>query len=451
MLALRALLKVNQTFGCEFRVIDLYESPTVAELAARVAGSISEDEVIDLDREAALPLDIVALAGSPCTPAKVILLTGATGFVGRFLLERLLQETDAQIHCLVRARTPQQAAVRLHDTLAKWDLWRDEYETRVVAVAGDLRLSQLGLDEVTHSRLAQQVDEIYHCATSMNHLETYAMAKAANVEAIKDLLRLATRVKPKLVNFISTMGVFGATANEAVRVISECSSIDGEKHRHSQGYIASKWVGEKIIMNACTRRIPCNILRLGLVWADSARGRFDELQSVYRVLKSSLLARAAIDGYRYEMPPTPVDYVARAIVFLAGQYPQGGGVFHISSATQNLDDVFEGVAACTGVPLRPMPLYEWICNLKRLHQAGHSLPATPVFEFAFKMGEGALQEYLRNFRSAVNLRFDLTRTHAELESAGIVAPVLDQELLTTCLRGMLERDADLQQFREARD
>lgn len=65
------------------------------------------------------------------------------------------------------------------------------------------------------------------------------------------------------------------------------------------GYVASKWVAEKMYMLANERGIPCNIFRVGLVWADSERGRYDELQRGYRILKSS---GYGIENFRFEMP-----------------------------------------------------------------------------------------------------------------------------------------------------
>src|SRR5690606_14330742 len=139
------------------------------------------------------PGDVVPRRGRLRVPARAVLLTGGTGFVGRFLLTQLLQEEPATIYCLVRSDSRQQALSRLRAALAKWDLWRDEFEARIIAIPGDLRRPRLGIDEVTWRLLCRKVDSIYHCATSMNHLETYAMAKAANVDSVREVLAYATQ------------------------------------------------------------------------------------------------------------------------------------------------------------------------------------------------------------------------------------------------------------------
>ncbi|HEY4214130.1 MAG TPA: amino acid adenylation domain-containing protein [Steroidobacteraceae bacterium] len=442
MLVLKAISAIRQSIGCTLNVTDIYRTPTLQELAARISGGAVEDEHLDLSREATLEDEVVAKPGLRCVPEKAVLLTGGTGFVGRFLLAQLLQDTDATVYCLVRARSEHLAATRIRATLSKWDLWRDEWKQRIVAIPGDLRLPRLGIDQGAYQFLSQKVDSIYHCGTSMNHLETYAMAKPANVDAVRELVGLATSGKPKLINYISTLSVFGRNAADHGRVIDEESSIDREQHQTSDGYAASKWVGEKIILIASERQIPCNIFRLGLVWADTQMGRYDELQHGYRLLKSSLLSGCGIENYQHEMPPTPVDYVARAVVYLANRHSDGRGVFHISSSEQMADGVFERCQEVAGTSIRLVPLYDWICEMRRLHQTGRSLPVVPLFEFAFSMNRESFSQHQLLLQSR-SMRFGCAGTHKELERAGIVAPVFNDDLLRLCLESMFARDLEL--------
>ncbi len=301
LLVLKALFRIQQSFGVKVRVADVYRSPTLRKLASLIGGEKREDPFVDLSQEAALDERFVAQAGRCRVPAGAVLLTGATGFVGRFLLAQLLQDSEAVIYCLVRAQSEREARARLRAMMLKWDLWHDDVDGRVVAVPGDLRAPSLGIDEHSWQLLAGDVDVIYHCGTSMNHLETYAMAKPANVQAARELLRLATEHKPKVINYLSTLGVFGPSAAGEIRVVNETSSICDEKHLSSRGYVASKWVGEQIFMSAAERGIPCNIFRLGLVWADSRRGRYDELQRGTESSRAvcSRVMRSALIGTRW--------------------------------------------------------------------------------------------------------------------------------------------------------
>jgi thioester reductase-like protein len=276
----------------------------------------------------------------------------------------------------------------------------------------------------------------------MNHLESYAMARPANVDGVIELLKIATRQRPKLVNYISTLGIFTTSDTDTTRVVDEGSPIDQEKHWTSDGYLASKWVGERIFMTAGDRGIPCNIFRLGLVWADTHQGRYDELQREYRIFKSCLLSGYGIKNYHYNMAPTPVDYVARAVVFLANRHSDGQRIFHISSIDQMSDGVFERCNEIGNTSLELVPLYDWTCELRRLHHEGQSLPAVPLFEFAFSLDEESFSRYENGIRSE-RIHFNCTQTHAELEQAGIVAPVLNDDLLRVYLEGMFSRHAEL--------
>lgn len=449
LLVVKAMFEINKSFGCSLKVADVYGSPTVRELAARICGVVTQADHVDLMREAVLDDDIVPMPGVCASAAKAILLTGGTGFVGRFLLVQLLQDTDATLYCLVRAPSQPKAQERLRSTLEKWDLWREEYESRVVAIAGDLRLPRLGIEDRDHRLLAQTVDCIYHCGTSMNHLETYAMAKAANVDAAKELLRLATLHKPKLINYMSTLGVFSQDTTDQIRFIDEKTPIDHEVHSVSSGYVASKWVGERIFMTASERGIPCNIFRIGLVWADTLRGRYDELQREYRVFKSCLLSGYGIKNYRYEMPPMPVDHVARAIVYLGIRHAAGRNVFHIFSPARPMEYVFEACNERLGMSLELLSLDEWVEEMKRLHHMNQSLPIAPLLEFAFSTGESEFDEH-DGRRRVANRRFDCGRTHGELQHAGVLESISNDELLRINMEGMLASDAELQELMEVR-
>lgn len=444
LLGLKALSKINRRFGSTLKAIDIYRSPTVQELAARLSGTVAIDELVELSQEASLDISIVPCPNPPRTPARAVMLTGCTGFVGRFLLAQLLQDTDATIHCLVRADSLYTGRARIQQTLEKWDLWREEFADRILPVLGDLTQTRLGINESAYRVLCQDIDTIYHCATSMNHLETYGMAKAANVGGAKELLKIATRHRPKLVNYISTLGVFSTSSVGSPRIITEMTSIDEEQHRISRGYVASKWVGEKIFMMASERGIPCNIFRLGLIWADTQQGRYDPLQRGYRVLKSCLISGYGIENYHYESAPTPVDYAARAISLLAKRHSQGRGIFHISSSGQMTEGLFELCNAIANTSLKLMSFYHWIREMRRLHLAGRTLPAVPLIEYAFSMDEVSFREQQRATEST-KLRFDCARTHRELEEYSIVAPVLEDGLLRLCLDRMFSMDSELRQ------
>jgi len=147
------------------------------------------------------------------------------------------------------------------------------------------------------------------------------------------------------------------------------------------------------------------------------------------------------------MPPTPVDYVARAVVYLAERQAQTPGIFHISASAQNAQGIFERCNQVGGTSLALLTRYEWTREIKRLHEQGHSLPVVPLIESDFSVSEKAFLEQQQYMESIVP-RFDFSWTHRELENAGIVAPVLDEHLLAVYLEGMFAWDPELEALRK---
>jgi thioester reductase-like protein len=422
----------------------VYQNPTLHSLASFIADGQSADPRVSLEKEALLPDHFLAFPRQHYVVPQAVLLTGATGFVGRFILAQLLEDTKSTIYCLVRARSDHDALSRIKATQLKWGLWRRDDVRRIVPVTGDLRLPRLGIEPGPFQKLCRDVDVIYHCATSMNHLETYAAAKPANVESAVELLKLATQGKPKLINYISTLGVFSSVTPGTIRVVDEQTPIGQETHLSSSGYLASKWVAEGLFMKAQQAGLACNLFRLGVLWADTQQGRFDELQYIHRLFKSCLLCGYGIEDYRFDLPPTPVDYMARSVVYLGTRQANGHGKFHISSPEPTFKGAFERCNQMMGTSLRLLPFYEWIGQIKRLYHEGRSLPIVPLVEFAFSMDR---ESFYNSQRSApwTNIRFDCTRTHRELEQARIVAPALTEAMLGVCLERLLLTDDDLRE------
>jgi len=268
------------------------------------------------------------------------------------------------------------------------------------------------------------------------------------VYGAKELLRLAMLKKLKLVNYISTLSIFGPNVSGMSRVVDETTPIDKEKHLFSDGYNASKWVGEKIFLTAGARGVPCNIFRLGLVWADSQQGRYDELQREYRVFKSCLLSGFAIRNYHYESPPTPVDYVARAVAHLGSEYHEGNKIFHITSSAP-AEGFFERCNEIAGTAFHLLSAYEWIGEMRRLHSRGHSMPVVPLIEFAFHMDERALEAHQHDAQIRRPI-LNSDRTTDALQCAGITAPPLDDRLLRVYVESMFSRDRELGQLSQYR-
>ncbi|KVO74820.1 polyketide synthase [Burkholderia ubonensis] len=443
ILAIGVIYQINEAFGTSLSVADIFMAPTVRRLAERMRDAPDGPEYVDLARAAVLPDDVAPLPAPVADTPRALLLTGATGFVGRHLLRELIDRTDATIYCLVRATDAAQGLARIRATLERWSLWRDGDDARVVAVPGDLGRPRIGLSEADRARLVAEVDAIYHNGTSMNHLESFEMARAANVDGVVELLRIATQGRPKTFNYVSTLAVFSMRERTGTHVFAESAPIDAERHPSDQGYTTSKWVGEQLTHLAAARGVPCNVFRLGLVTGDVQHGHYDEQQAYYRLLKSCVLMGAAFDDFRYDLVITPVDYVARALAHLGAKHPRGGGVFHLSTMQVTpMRTVFEMMNAHLPTPMRMLTHRAWIDELRVRYRRGDVQSIVPVVQWMMNMSDAELVKLARE-REETTFIYDCTATHRELAEAGIVVPVFDDALLQRYLRGMFDDDADL--------
>ena len=263
----------------------------------------------------------------PKTEPSAIFLTGATGFVGAFLLHELLQQTTADIYCLVRASNIEAAKKRLQSHLESYLLWNESFSHRIIPVVGDLSQPLLGLSDRQFEVLANEIDVIYHNGAFINLVYPYSVVKAANVLGTQEILRLASLVKVKPVHFMSTLSVFESVDRSLVEKIPEVNNLDNIPVPEI-GYVQSKWVAEKLVTTARERGIPIAIYRLGRMSGNSKTGISNTDDFIHRVLKGCIELGSTPDSDTM-VDMTPVDFVSQAIAHLSMQKESLGKAFHL--------------------------------------------------------------------------------------------------------------------------
>ncbi len=213
----------------------------------------------------------------PAEAINTVLLTGSTGFLGRFQalawLERMA-ETGGKLILIARGANPEQARLRIEAALQSdpelLAYFRDLAMGHLEVIPGDLGLPNLGLDDASWTKLAETVDLIAHSAAHVNHVLPYTQLFTANVAGTAELVRLALTSRLKHFNYVSTLGVM-ALAGDAVdedcdirAVIASCEIGDG----YANGYNISKWAGEVLLHEAhdlCG--LPVSVFRPGMILA----------------------------------------------------------------------------------------------------------------------------------------------------------------------------------------
>ncbi|TCJ96932.1 thioester reductase domain-containing protein [Nocardia alba] len=282
--------------------------------------------VEQMSARALLDPDITATgAPDPDAPAAT-LLTGATGFVGAYLLDELLRTTDSDVVCLVRAENETHAAERISANLAKYGLDRADHRDRIIPLVGDLAEPRFGLSRQAFDAVHGLVGQILHCGGMVKWTYPYEGLAPANVAGTVEVLRLATVGAPRPVHFISTVGVFSSRTYTA-DTVEENAELDTSGPL-AVGYAQSKWVAEKLVRIAHERGVPTTIHRIN-TGGDSVTGAFNRQDHLSMMIKGCVEARIAPTEAPMPLQPAPIDYVARGIVALSHTESAVGHTFHL--------------------------------------------------------------------------------------------------------------------------
>jgi len=428
LLITQLLAQVRETFHVNLSLRSLFQQPTVANIAKKITqqtkpGTQGEQDTINLNAEAVLD-STIRPNGIPYNPDSVptaIFLTGATGFLGTFLLYELLQQTQADIYCLVRAKTLELGKTKIQQSLDTYLLWHQSFQSRIIPVLGDLSQPCLGLTQEQFQRLASQLDVIYHNGAVVNFTYPYSVLKAANVLGTQEVLRLACQVKVKPVHFISTISVVYPN-NPDVKVVREQDSLDDAK-MPSSGYAQSKWVAEKLATIARERGLPVCIYRPGRISGHSKTGACNPGDHTYRMIKGCIQL-GGIPNQDIQLNLSPVDYVSQAIVFLSSQKDSIGKAFHL-------------------VNPQPLPLKEMVSYIRSL---GYSIELVAYEQWRKQLidsvdsPENALYPLMTIFAEETShsqsqespvQQFDCQNTLNGLGGTSIVCPPVDAEVFKT--------------------
>ncbi|KAJ3155244.1 hypothetical protein HDU89_007435 [Geranomyces variabilis] len=297
------------------------------------------------------------IVSRPSASPKIVLLTGASGFLGAHMLKDLIKR-KIEVHCVaVRAATDADAHDRVIRTLKHYKLLTPAVARRLKYVhsyAGDFEADRLGLDLQTFDMLAKNCQSIYHVGARVNHIEPYHRMKAANVSSLQWIVRLASRHSLKHVHFVSTISVAnllpitpGIEVHRRQEPGAEefLSGLTPDTDYLSGGYYKSKWAAEMMLLQAKDWGLPVTVYRPGYLTGSvkhgvgNGEGWVDAL--VILACRTGLFPN--FDWKNFDM--TPVDWAAKAIVAiglgLEQQQESGGqawkgdnsGVYHICNPT----------------------------------------------------------------------------------------------------------------------
>ncbi|MBC1238619.1 thioester reductase domain-containing protein [Nostoc sp. 2RC] len=371
--------KLEKLLGFQPSPLLLWHYPNIASLSQRLAEELQEDSaiqdtksassnvnttplILDLGAEAVLDPTINpgGAANLPIGEPKNIFLTGGTGFLGAFIIRELLQETKADIYCLVRADSLEAGKTKLQNNLQQYAIWQEEYNSRIIPVVGDLSLPLLGLGLEQFQTLAAKIDTIYHSGALLNYVYPYSALKAANVLGTQEVLRLACQIKVKPVHYVSSVAVFESPvyAGKVVKEQDEFNHWEGIY----LGYSQTKWVAERLVKIARDRGLPVTIYRPPLISGDSKTG-ICNTHDFINLMAKGCLQMGSFPDVEYMMDMSPVDYVSQAIVYLSRQKESIGRAFHLQHPQPASLKVLVDWIRSFGYSVEMIPYEKWQSEL----------------------------------------------------------------------------------------
>ncbi|KAH7246297.1 L-aminoadipate-semialdehyde dehydrogenase large subunit [Fusarium tricinctum] len=307
LLAQQMLLVVRKTIGANVSINTLYEHPSLAGFSAHIdrqlkGGAAGESEE-DKNPEYARSLEEL-LKGLPSKAKPVVFLTGATGFLGAYLIKDILQRTSRQIQLIAHVRSP-----------------------------------NLGIEASAWANLAQTVDVVIHNGAAVHWVKRYADMKTANVNSTIDAMRLCNEGKPKTFTFVSSTSVLDTDhyVNLSDKQVStgqgsilEEDDMMGSRTGLGTGYGQTKWVSEQLVREAGRRGLRGTVARPGYILGDIETGVCNTDDFLIRMLKGCIQL-----GVRPHIVNTvnavPVNHVANVVVACAlNPLPGGVHVAHIT-------------------------------------------------------------------------------------------------------------------------
>ncbi|MCC5958793.1 MAG: thioester reductase domain-containing protein, partial [Rhodobacteraceae bacterium] len=367
LMAVRLAARLEAALAISLPIRTLFETPDIAALAQIIDSRVEEGDMgdssdlgrveDDLAQAATLAPPVIGDAPS-LAAAGTVLLTGATGFLGRYLLRDLLLNSHARILCLVRGESAEEGYRRLIDALG--GIMPPEEITkcqdRISCILGDIAVPGFGLSPDSRRALAETVDIIVHNGALLNMLAPYSHLRMANTISLLPLFEMMAQGRAKTLHYISTLSVLDAMGSptlEPVPATEVTPPLD-------LGYSLSKWTAERMVEAARAQGYDARIQRPGAVIGDSGSGHYpasDATNAFLRLCHDAGAVPTMLEHFPW--PWISVDRASEQIVGLLNAAPDAHHVSHIyRHETLSSTDLVRSFEAC-GKKMRLLDAAQW--------------------------------------------------------------------------------------------
>jgi NAD(P)-dependent dehydrogenase (short-subunit alcohol dehydrogenase family) len=274
-------------------------------------------------------------------------VTGSTGFIGRRLVERLLERRQGKLYLLVR----QGSLEHLEDLIARWTVVAgDSVAKRVQPVVGDMRSPLLGVERDQLEELRGKIVHFFHLAAVYDMTAPSELNAAVNVGGTTHAVELARALDARRLHHVSSIAIAG----ECKGLFEEDMFDEGQKL--PSPYHRTKFESERIVREQ--PYVPWRVYRPGIVVGDSRTGEMDKIDGPYYFFKTIQRSRQLLPEWTplvgLDLGDTnvvPVDWVVDAMEHIAHEPELDGKAFHLTDPRrQRVEDVINEFAAAAHAP-----------------------------------------------------------------------------------------------------
>ncbi|MFY7865153.1 SDR family oxidoreductase [Roseateles sp.] len=344
-------------------------------------------------------------------------VTGATGFIGKRLVKKLLARRGSTVHFLLR----EESRDKLPELLAFWGVSK----TRALPVFGDLTAKKLGVAADDIKRLKGQIDHVYHLAAVYDLKADEASQIAANVDGTRSMVEFAQAIDAGHVHHVSSIAAAGLYEG----VFREDMFDEAEGLDHP--YFMTKHESEKIVRKECKK--PWTVYRPAMVVGDSKTGEMDKVDGPYYFFKPIQRLRQilppwmpsiGLEGGRVNI--VPVDFVVDALDYISHHHARSsGGCFHlVDPVGYRVGDVLDIFSKAAHAPKMNLFVNAALLGFIPKSVKKGLMALAPVRRIRHAvMKDLGLPEDMLTFINYPT-RFDCRQTAAALKGSGIACPNL---------------------------
>jgi len=345
-------------------------------------------------------------------------VTGATGFIGKRLVQTLLARRGATVHFLLRP----ESEGKLPELLAYWGVTK----ARAVPIYGDLTGKKLGVAADTLKALKGQIDHVYHLAAVYDLSADEESQVRANVDGTRNVVEFAKAIDAGHFHHVSSIAAAGLYEG----VFREDMFDEAENLEHP--YFNTKHESEKIVRKEC--KVPWTVYRPAFVVGDSTTGEMDKIDGPYyffkliqrmRQLLPPWMPSVGLEGGRINI--VPVDFVVAALDHIShSKAAVNGACFHlVDPQGYRVGDVLDIFSKAAHAPKMNLFVNAALLGFIPKSVKKGMMALAPVRRVrAAVMKDLGLPEDIFEF---VNwpTRYDRRATEAALKGSGIECPTLD--------------------------